>query len=84
MEHAHQFDVIHRDVKPANLIVDERGSVWVTDFGLAQFSTGQGLTRTGDMMGTLPYIESRAGRRQSRSARRATDVYSLGALFTNC
>ena len=56
LEHAHQFGVVHRDVKPANLIVDERGNVWVTDFGLAQFHTGQGLTRTGDLMGTLRYM----------------------------
>jgi eukaryotic-like serine/threonine-protein kinase len=81
LEHAHQFDVIHRDVKPANLIVDERGNVWVTDFGLAQFSTSQGLTRTGDMMGTLRYMspEQAAGNHALLDAR--TDVYSLGATF---
>ena len=81
LEHAHQFDVIHRDVKPANLIVDERGTVWVTDFGLAQFSTGEGLTRTGDMMGTLRYMspEQAAGNHALLDAR--TDVYSLGATF---
>jgi eukaryotic-like serine/threonine-protein kinase len=81
LEHAHQFDVIHRDVKPANLIVDERGNVWVTDFGLAQFQTGQGLTRTGDMMGTLRYMspEQAAGNHALLDAR--TDVYSLGATL---
>ena len=81
LEHAHQFDVIHRDVKPANLIVDERGNLWVTDFGLAQFHTSQGLTRTGDMMGTLRYMspEQAAGRHALLDAR--TDVYSLGATL---
>ncbi len=81
LEHAHQFDVIHRDVKPANLIVDERGNVWVTDFGLAQFHTSQGLTRTGDLMGTLRYMspEQAAGRHGLLDAR--TDVYSLGATL---
>ena len=81
LEHAHQFDVIHRDVKPANLIVDERGTVWVTDFGLAQFQTSQGLTRTGDMMGTLRYMspEQAAGNHALLDAR--TDVHSLGATF---
>ena len=81
LEHAHQFDVIHRDVKPANLIVDERGNLWVTDFGLAQFHTSQGLTRTGDLMGTLRYMspEQAAGRHALLDAR--TDVYSLGATL---
>ena len=81
LEHAHQFDVIHRDVKPANLIVDERGNVWVTDFGLAQFHTSQGLTRTGDLMGTLRYMspEQAAGRHALLDPR--TDVYSLGATL---
>jgi len=81
LEHAHQFGVIHRDVKPANLIVDERGNVWVTDFGLAQFHTNQGLTRTGDMMGTLRYMspEQAGGSHTLLDAR--TDVYSLGATI---
>ncbi len=81
LEHAHQFDVIHRDVKPANLIVDERGHLWVTDFGLAQFHTSQGLTRTGDLMGTLRYMspEQAAGRHALLDAR--TDVYALGATL---
>ncbi len=81
LEHAHQFGVVHRDVKPANLIVDERGNVWVTDFGLAQFHTGQGLTRTGDLMGTLRYMspEQAGGLHAVLDAR--TDVYSLGATF---
>ncbi len=81
LEHAHQFGVIHRDVKPANLIVDERGNVWVTDFGLAQFHTNQGLTRTGDMMGTLRYMspEQAGGHHALLDAR--ADVYSLGATL---
>ena len=81
LEHAHQFDVIHRDIKPANLIVDERGNVWVTDFGLAQFHTSQGLTRTGDLMGTLRDMspEQAAGRHALLDPR--TDIYSLGATL---
>ncbi len=61
--------------------MDERGNVWVTDFGLAQFHTGQGLTRTGDLMGTLRYMspEQAGGLHAVLDAR--TDVYSLGATF---
>ncbi len=81
IEHAHQFGVIHRDVKPANLMVDGHGNVWVTDFGLAQFVSGVGLTRTGDLMGTLRYMspEQAGGQRLPLDPR--TDVYSLGATL---
>src|SRR5262249_24522911 len=47
LEHAHQLGVVHRDVKPANLMVDVRGNLWVTDFGLAQVQNEAGLTMTG-------------------------------------
>jgi serine/threonine protein kinase len=81
LEHAHQFGVIHRDVKPANLMVDAHGSVWVTDFGLAQFHTGEAITRTGDMLGTLRYMspEQASGLRLPPDPR--ADIYSLGATF---
>jgi hypothetical protein len=81
LEHAHQLGVIHRDIKPANLMVDARGSLWVTDFGLAQFHTGVGLTRTGDLLGTLRYMspEQAGGQRLALDPR--TDVYSLGATL---
>jgi hypothetical protein len=81
LEHAHQLGVIHRDVKPGNLLVDDRGNVWVTDFGLAQFHTNAGLTRTGDLLGTLRYMspEQAAGQGAPLDAR--TDIYSLGATL---
>jgi serine/threonine protein kinase len=81
LEHAHQLGVIHRDVKPANLMVDMRGNLWVTDFGLAQFQNRAGLTRTGDLLGTLRYMspEQAAGEGQPLGPR--TDVYSLGATL---
>src|SRR5262249_51636167 len=56
LEHAHQLGVIHRDVKPANLLVDERGKVWITDFGLAHCQSQAALTMTGDLVGTLRYM----------------------------
>ncbi len=55
LEYAHQEGIIHRDIKPANLLIDTRRNLWITDFGLAQFHAEQGLTRTGDVLGTIRY-----------------------------
>jgi serine/threonine protein kinase/Flp pilus assembly protein TadD len=78
---AHALDVVHRDVKPANLLVDGGGRLWVTDFGLAQVQSDARLTRTGDLVGTLHYMspEQALARRQVIDHR--TDVYSLGATL---
>ncbi|HEX5271330.1 MAG TPA: serine/threonine-protein kinase, partial [Gemmataceae bacterium] len=81
LEHAHQVGVIHRDVKPANLMVDVRGNLWVTDFGLAQFHNRAGLTRTGDLLGTLRYMSPEQAAGQGAPLDPRTDVYSLGATL---
>ena len=51
--HAHEMGIVHRDIKPPNLLVDARGEPWVTDFGLARMQTELDVTGTGDVLGTL-------------------------------
>jgi hypothetical protein len=75
LEYAHKQGILHRDVKPSNLLLDNGGTVWVTDFGLAKVEDQPNLTHTGDIIGTLRYMPPEAfdGRADRRS-----DVYSLG------
>ncbi len=81
LDYAHGMGVVHRDVKPANLLVDDRGNLWVTDFGLAQFHGGAGLTRTGDLLGTLRYMSPEQAGGDDVGIDHRTDVYSLGATL---
>jgi serine/threonine protein kinase len=81
LEHAHQYGIVHRDVKPANLLVDAHGRLWVTDFGLAQFNSDVGLTKTGDVIGTLRYMSPEQASGQRVLLDHRTDVYSLGATL---
>jgi serine/threonine protein kinase len=78
---AHEYGVVHRDVKPSNLLLEPEGKIWVTDFGLARFQRSQTLTRTGDLVGTMKYMspEQAAGRPELVDHR--TDIYSLGATL---
>ena len=71
----HKQGILHRDIKPSNLLLDSRGTVWVTDFGLAKADDQQNLTHTGDILGTLRYMPPEAfeGKYDARG-----DVYSLG------
>lgn len=75
LDYAHCYGVLHRDVKPGNLLVDSQGTVWITDFGLAKNLDQDNLTHTGDVVGTLRYMapEQFEGRATERS-----DIYSLG------
>src|SRR5262249_57224273 len=76
LAYAHGQGVLHRDIKPPNLLVDTRGTVWITDFGLAKAEGSEGPTRTGDIVGTLRYMAPE--RFEGRSDRRSA-VYALAA-----
>ena len=75
MQYAHEQGILHRDIKPSNLLLDLRGTTWVTDFGLAKATDQQDITHTGDVLGTLRYMPPEAfeGKSDARG-----DVYSLG------
>jgi len=81
LEHAHQLGVVHRDIKPGNLLVDGHGHLWVTDFGLAQFQSDAALTVTGDLVGTLRYMSPEQALAKRKLVDHRTDIYSLGATL---
>jgi WD40 repeat protein/Flp pilus assembly protein TadD/tRNA A-37 threonylcarbamoyl transferase component Bud32 len=87
IHHAHQHGILHRDLKPGNILLDAQGQPRVTDFGLAHRLAGPGpesgesrLTRTNAIVGTPAYMAPEQARSE-KSLSTAVDVYSLGAIL---
>jgi serine/threonine protein kinase len=79
LEYAHSRGVVHRDVKPANLLIDRRGDVWISDFGLASSQRPAArLTITGDLLGTVRYMSPELTLARRAPVDHRTDVFSLG------
>jgi tetratricopeptide (TPR) repeat protein/tRNA A-37 threonylcarbamoyl transferase component Bud32 len=78
---AHEYGVVHRDVKPSNLLLDAQGKLWVTDFGLARCQRDVSLTKSGDLVGTMRYMSPEQAAGRSALVDHRTDVYSLGVTL---
>ncbi|HEV3262376.1 MAG TPA: protein kinase [Gemmataceae bacterium] len=82
LHHAHRLGIVHRDVKPANVMLDAEGKAYLMDFGLAHWQGAPNrLTRLGDVLGTPAYMAPEQAKGQTGEAVPASDQYSLGVVL---
>lgn len=82
LQAAHAAGLVHRDIKPGNLLITPDGRVKITDFGIARIADQVPLTATGQVMGTVQYLSPEQA--SGHQASPATDIYSLGIVAYEC
>src|SRR5437764_6416339 len=82
LAYAHKKEIVHRDIKPDNIMFDEHGHAVVTDFGIAKAASGGKLTGTGMSIGTPHYMSPEQAKAQPLDGR--SDIYSLGVVAYQC
>src|SRR5262245_22198331 len=82
VHYAHEHGILHRDIKPGNILLDAKGEPLLTDFGLARLvETESSVTRTMDVLGTPSYMAPEQAAGEHTKLRKETDVYGLGAVL---